>query len=68
MPFVQGQYRHEPVTVAFASECGHCGQPLHIKIGSDLRYAVDPAAAGALVFVPLIDFGRLRAKSIIDDF
>ena len=68
MPFVQGQLRHDSVTIAFASECGHCGRPLHIEIGSDLGYRVDPEAAGALVFVPLVDFAKLRAKSIIDDF
>ncbi len=68
MPFVQGQFRHDAVTVTVASECGHCGRSLRIEIGSDLRYAVDADAVGALVFVPLVDFGTLRAKSIIDDF
>ncbi len=68
MPFVQGQYRHELVTIAFTSECGHCGRPMRIEIGSDLRYTIQSEASRALVFVPLIDFGRLRAKSIIDDF
>lgn len=68
MPFVQGHLRHDAVTVAFQSECAHCERPLQIEIGSDLAYRVDPEAAGALVFVPLVDFARLRAKSIIDDF
>ncbi len=68
MPFVQGQLRHQSLTVTFASECAHCGRPLRIEIDSDLRYRVDAEAAGALVFVPLVDFAKLRAKSIIDDF
>ena len=68
MPFVQGQLRHESLTVTFASQCAHCGHPLRVEIGSDLRYRVDPETAGALVFVPLVDFAALRAKSIIDDF
>ena len=68
MPFVQGHLRHDSVTVAFQSECAHCGRPLQIEIGSDLAYRVDSEAAAALVFVPLVDFARLRAKSIIDDF
>jgi hypothetical protein len=68
MPFVQGQLRHESLAVTFASECVHCGRALHIEIGSDLRYDVGAEAAGALVFVPLVDFAKLRAKSIIDDF
>ena len=68
MPFVQGQLRHESLTVTFASECAHCGRALRIEIGSDLTSRVDAAAAGALVFVPMVDFAKLRAKSIIDDF
>jgi hypothetical protein len=68
MPFVQGQLRHESLTVTFASECAHCGRPLWIEIGSDLHYQVDSEGTGALVFVPMVDFAKLRAKSIIDDF
>lgn len=68
MPFVQGYLRQEALTVTFASECAHCGRALRIEIGSDLNYRVDPQVAGALVFVPLVDFAKLRAKSIIDDF
>ena len=65
---MQGQLRHTALTVTFATECAHCRRPLRIAIGSDLRYEVDPEAAGALVFVPMVDFAKLRAKSIIDDF
>jgi len=68
MPFVQGQLRRESLTVTFESECAHCRRPLLITIGSDLTYRVDATAAGALVFVPLVDFAKLRASSIIDDF
>ncbi len=68
MPFVQGQLRHESLTVTVASACAHCGRPLRIEIDSDLNYRVDPEAAGALVFMPMVDFAKLRAKSIIDDF
>jgi hypothetical protein len=68
MPFVQGQLRHQSLTVTFESECAHCARRLRIEIGSDLTYRVDPEAAAALVFVPTVDFAKLRAKSIIDDF
>ncbi len=68
MPFVQGQLRHESLTITFASECAHCGEPLRIEIGSDLGYRVEPKAAGVLVFVPMVDFAKLRAKRFIDDF
>ena len=65
---MQGQLRHASLTITFTSECAHCARPLRIAIGSDLAYQVDPAAAGILVYVPMVDFARLRAKSIIDDF
>jgi len=68
MPFVQGQLRHESLTVTIASQCAHCARPLRIAIGSDLSVQVEPEAAGALVFVPMVNFAKLRAKSIIDDF
>jgi hypothetical protein len=68
MPFVQGQLRNESLTVTIATECAHCRRPLRIAIGSDLSYQVEPEAAGTLVFVPMVDFAKLRAKSIIDDF
>jgi hypothetical protein len=68
MPFVEGHLRRDSITVAFQSECAHCGRPLRIEIGEDLAYRVDAEASGALVFVPLVDFAKLRAKSIIDDF
>ena len=68
MPFVQGHLRREPLTVRIDSECAHCERPLRLEIGSDLRYTVAPEAVRALVFVPLVNFERLRASSIIDDF
>ncbi len=68
MPFVQGQLRRAALAVRIASECAHCKQPLTLEIDSALRYRAAPGAEGALVFVPLVDFAKLRAKSIIDDF
>ena len=55
--------------VTVESACAHCGRPLRLEIDSDLRHSVaPPAAAGARVFVPLVNFAKLRARSIIDDF
>ena len=65
---MQGQLSRKPVTVTFESECAHCSRPLRTTINSDLTYRVETEAAGMLVFVPLVDFAKLRAKSIIDDF
>jgi hypothetical protein len=67
MPFVQGHLRNEAVEVSIQSECAHCAQPIRLEIDSALRYRVvegeDP-----LVFLPLLDFEKLKAPSIIDDF
>jgi hypothetical protein len=67
MPFVQGHLRNEAVKVSIQSECAHCARPIRLEIDSELRYRViegeDP-----LVFLPLLDFEKLKAPSIIDDF
>jgi hypothetical protein len=67
MPFVQGHLRNEAVEVTIQSECAHCAQPIRLEVDRELRYRVleggDP-----LVFLPLLDFEKLKAPSIIDDF
>lgn len=67
MPFVQGHLRNESITVSFETECAHCSQPLHIEIDSELRYRVAEATE-PLVFVPMVDFERLKDPSIIHAF
>jgi len=67
MPFVQGQLRRTAVEIRFESECGHCGRTLHIEIDSDLRHRV-AEAADPLVYVPLVDFARVKDLSIVDSF
>jgi hypothetical protein len=68
MPFVQGQLRHAHLSIRIDSECAHCKRPLGFDIDSDLHYRTTPGAEAALVFIPLVDFAKLRARSIIDDF
>lgn len=69
MPFVQGHLRGERLVITVASECAHCGRRLRLEIDSALHHRVTPTeGAGALVFVPLVNFAKLRARSIIDDF
>lgn len=52
------------------SECGHCGQALHIEMDSELQWRVAEAEAEAepLVYVPLVDLQNLAEPSIIDCF
>jgi hypothetical protein len=68
VPFVQGHLRSESLTVEVETECGHCREPLHIAIDSDLDCSVEEAGAEPLVYVPLLDLRNLDEPSIIDRF
>jgi len=67
-PFVQGRLRGEKLSFAVESECGHCHQPLHLEIDSDLNFRVAEAGAEPLVYAPMVDFQKLDEPSIIDSF
>jgi hypothetical protein len=67
MPFVQGHLRNESLTVTFQTECAHCARPLRIEVDDQLTYRVADAAA-PLIFVPLVDFKKLKDPSIIHAF
>ena len=68
MPFVQGHLRGESVSAVVETECGHCHQPIHIEIESDLSYRMVEEQAEPLVHVPLVDLQQLDDPSIIDGF
>jgi hypothetical protein len=67
VPFVQGHLRGEPVACAVETECGHCHQPLHIELNSELEYRVEESSADPMVYSPLLDVQQLD-PSIIDGF
>jgi hypothetical protein len=67
MPFVQGHLRNESLTVTFRTECAHCGRPLRIEVDDQLAYRV-VEAGDPLIFVPLVDFKKLKDPSIIHAF
>ena len=50
------------------SECGHCGWELVIEMNWNLDFQVKSPGADPLVFVPLVDFEKLKDPSIIDAF
>ena len=68
VPFVQGQLRAETLSGVVETECAHCGQPLHLEIGSDLACRAVEEGAEPIVFVPSVDFDNLEDPSIIDAF
>jgi hypothetical protein len=67
-PFVQGQLRKEPLTFTIHTQCAHCGKEIHIEMDDKLNYSVSEPDARPLIFVPMMDFGKLEAPSIIDAF
>jgi hypothetical protein len=65
---VQGQLREEASSFSIETSCAHCGQPIHIEMDSELNYHVVEEGADPLVHVPMVDFDKLEAPSIIDAF
>lgn len=63
---MQGRLRNEPLSFTITTECGHCGQPIHLEIDSSLNYRVVEADVEPLLFVPMT--GKIKDKSIIDAF
>jgi hypothetical protein len=68
VPFVQGHLRNEKLSFTIKTECGHCQQPIHIEIDSDLNYRVLDAGAEPLIHIPTADPKKLEDPSIIDGF
>jgi hypothetical protein len=68
VPFVQGQLRAEPVAVTIETQCAHCGNPLHVELDSDLNFRVLETGAQPLIAVPMVDLGKIKAATIINDF
>jgi len=64
---VQGQLLKRPVAVTIDSQCAHCAKPMRLHIDSDLDYrsedALDP-----VVYLPIVDFRKLKAPNILEDF
>jgi len=65
---VQGQLRKENLTFTIQTECAHCGKEIRIEMDSQLNYSVSEPNARPLIFVPMVDFGKLEDPSIIDAF
>ena len=67
MPFVQGHLRNQSLAITIKTECAHCSRSMQIEMDSELNCRVvedtDP-----LIFVPLVDFEKLKDPSIIDAF
>ena len=67
MPFVQGHLRNESISITIETECAHCSRPIQLELDSESNFRVVKGDE-PLVFVPLVDFEKLKDPSIIDAF
>ena len=67
MPFVQGHLRNESIAIRIETECAHCSRSIQLELDSESNYRV-VEGTDPLVFVPHVDFEKLKAPSIIDPF
>ncbi len=65
---MQGQLRKELLSFLVETQCAHCGQPITLEIDSHMQYRVFEAGARPILFIPHVDFARLKDPSIIDAF
>jgi len=73
---VQGRLRNEYLTVTISTRCAYRGEPLQIELDSQLKYRVQPQAAGQIVgqlarpmvFLPQVDWEVFRDPNIIDAY
>jgi hypothetical protein len=65
---VQGRLREERLWFEIETSCGHCGEPIHLEMDSELRYRVLEEGADPLVYVPMVNTDDLEEPSIIDAF
>jgi hypothetical protein len=65
---VQGKLRNESLSFDVESECDCCGRPIHFTMHHDLSFTLEDPTSDPVFLVPMVDFTRLKAPSIIDDF
>jgi len=67
MPFVQGHLRNESLAITIRTECAHCARSIAIEMDNELNCHVGEQTE-PLVFVPLVDFEKVKDPSIIHAF
>ncbi len=67
MPFVQGHLRNESLAVTISTTCEQTSRPIEIEIDNETNFRVVEGEE-PLIFVPLVDFEKMKDPSIIDGF
>lgn len=65
---MQGRLRREALAFEISTVCACCATPIRFTMQHDLAYTLADAASSPMFFVPMVDFTRLKAPSIVDDF
>jgi hypothetical protein len=50
------------------TECACCARGMKFRMNDDSSYELSDPTASPLFFVPIVDFTKLKAPSIVDDF
>jgi hypothetical protein len=56
------------MSVVIRTECAQSGQPMTFEFDSEFQYRIVEGGAKPMVFHPFVDFSKLKASSIINDF
>ena len=67
-PFVQGKLRNEALSFEIRTECVCCGRRIGFTMRHDLSYTLHEPESSPMFFMPMVDFTKLKAPSIVDDF
>ena len=67
-PFVQGKLRNEALSFEIRTECACCGRCIGFTMRHDLSYTLHEPESSPIFFIPIVDFTKLKAPSIVHDF
>jgi len=56
------------LTGIIETRCACCGEPIEIRLDSQMRHRVLTAGARPVISSPRVDFERLKDPSIVDAF
>ncbi len=67
-PFVQGRLRNERISFEIDTECGHCGEPIHLTVNEDRSCLVGDPDQNPLMFEPIVNWEEFSGPHIIDAY
>lgn len=68
MPFVQGRLRNERISFEITTECGHCGEAIHLTVKEDRSCLVDDPGQIPLMFEPNMNWEGFAGPNIIEAY